>query len=65
MKKILTILFCCLSTTVFGQNLSLECEKLKKDTFRLSSIYRCENTEVICYISLGHYGDSITCKWKR
>ncbi|MDE6224383.1 MAG: hypothetical protein K2M23_02800 [Alphaproteobacteria bacterium] len=65
MKKYLTILFCCLSTTVLGQDLELNCQKLKKDAFLLSRIYRCENSEVICYITLGGHSDQITCKWKE
>ena len=76
MKKILIILFCCLSTSVFAKDLQFKCEKVKgKDTLAyfsntfgslgLNKIVRCENDEVICYITSGETNDNISCKWKE
>lgn len=75
MKKILFIL-CILSTTVNAKNLQFECSKVKdKDavafvfgnsigSLGLNRIFRCENDEVVCYVTSGERDDNIFCKFK-
>ncbi len=75
MKKILFIL-CVLSTTANAKNLQFQCSTVRdKDSVALlfgnslgslglNKIFRCENDEVICYVSSGERDDNIFCKFK-
>lgn len=62
MKKIIFVLAITFATTCYAQPQSayyLKCEKVE------SVIVRCENQEVICYISRTSYGLASSCKFKN
>lgn len=40
----------------------MTCKRIDADGI---SIYRCENNEVICYVTTTYYSDGISCKFKE
>jgi hypothetical protein len=42
---------------------TMTCELVHND--RKFSVYRCENNEVVCYMTHTYYTDSISCKFKE
>jgi hypothetical protein len=41
---------------------TMTCKQVMSGKF---SIYRCENNEVICYVTETYYSDGISCKFKE
>lgn len=42
---------------------TMTCELVHND--RKFSVYRCENNEVVCYMTHTYYTDGISCKFKE
>ena len=53
-----------LSLSCFG-GLEMRCDSVTVTNLKYSYMYRCENSEVICYRSKSDYQGGVSCKFKE